>query len=63
MPLNVIAGMGGMSEFSAMTEGIPLSMSYGILTLALIVIGMLTYNGLRYFENRRIRISSARSRV
>jgi magnesium transporter len=31
MPLNVLAGIGGMSEFSAMTNGIPYPVSYGIL--------------------------------
>lgn len=55
MPLNVIAGVGGMSEFSAMTEGIPMFYSYSLLTLALVIIGMLTFNGLRFFENRKIR--------
>lgn len=31
MPLNVLAGIGGMSEFSAMTAGVPFHISYGAL--------------------------------
>ena len=35
MPLNVIAGIGGMSEFSMMTQGIPWPISYAIFTIGL----------------------------
>jgi magnesium transporter len=53
MPINVIAGMGGMSEFSMMTEGIPWPIAYAAFASAMVVIGMLTYTGLRIFESRR----------
>ena len=53
MPINVIAGMGGMSEFSMMTEGIPWPVAYAAFAAAMVVIGMLTYTGLRIFESRR----------
>jgi magnesium transporter len=43
MPLNVIAGIGGMSEFSMMTHGIPWPYAYAAFTVALIPIGFLTY--------------------
>ena len=34
MPLNIVAGIGGMSEFSMMTQGIPWPVSYGACCLA-----------------------------
>ncbi|MBW8079450.1 MAG: magnesium transporter CorA [Gallionella sp.] len=52
MPLNVLAGIGGMSEFSMMTQGIPWPVSYGLFTLALCVVGWLTFLLLRFFERR-----------
>lgn len=52
MPLNVIAGIGGMSEFSMMTKGIPWPLSYAIFTVGLIAIAWLTYVILRMFEKR-----------
>ncbi len=55
MPINVIAGMGGMSEFSMMTEGIPWPVAYAAFAAAMVIIGMLTYTGLRIFESRRAR--------
>lgn len=30
MPINILAGIGGMSEFSMMTQGIPWPISYGV---------------------------------
>jgi magnesium transporter len=42
MPMNVLAGMGGMSEFSAMTQGIPYYVSYSLFALALVGVGFLT---------------------
>ena len=52
MPLNVLAGIGGMSEFSMMTQGIGWPISYSIFTLGLIVVGWLTFAILRFLENR-----------
>ena len=50
MPLNVIAGIGGMSEFSMMTKNIPWPLSYAIFTLLMFVIAWLTYIILRHYE-------------
>jgi magnesium transporter len=52
MPLNVIAGVGGMSEFSMMTQGIPWAISYSIFILGLVVVGWLTFELLRFAEKR-----------
>lgn len=43
MPLTVITGIGGMSEFTAMTEGIWWPHSYGALTVGMIIMGFVTY--------------------
>ena len=55
MPINVLAGIGGMSEFSMMTHDIPWQIAYSIFVVGMIGIGITTYMGLRYMENRRIR--------
>ena len=47
MPMNVIAGMGGMSEFSSWTPGIPWWISYPLFLLGLAGIGFLTYRALK----------------
>ena len=52
MPLNVLAGIGGMSEFSMMTATIPWAISYGLFTLALVLVGGITYGILRFLEQR-----------
>ncbi|MBR7138469.1 MAG: magnesium transporter CorA family protein [Lentisphaeria bacterium] len=43
MPLTVITGIGGMSEFTAMTEGLWWPHAYGALTVGMIIIGLVTY--------------------
>jgi magnesium transporter len=43
LPLNLIASIGGMSEFSMMTQGIHWRISYFAFTLGIILIGWLTY--------------------
>lgn len=53
MPINILAGMGGMSEFSMMTQGIDWQYAYGGFAIASIAIGYCTYIGLKYFEERR----------
>lgn len=55
MPINVLAGIGGMSEFSMMTRAIPWQIAYSIFIIGMIAIGVLTYATLRNLENRRIR--------
>ena len=53
MPINILAGMGGMSEFSMMTEGLAWPYAYGSFVLASILIGYMTYICLKLFERRR----------
>lgn len=55
MPMNIIAGIGGMSEFSMMTAGVPWPVSYGAFIVVMGVVGWGTYIALRNFEGRRIR--------
>ena len=55
MPLNVIAGIGGMSEFSMMTKNIPWPVSYSIFTIGLLIVAWLTFIILRLFERRGAR--------
>ncbi|MDO8810978.1 MAG: CorA family divalent cation transporter [Gallionella sp.] len=59
MPLNVIAGIGGMSEYSMMTQGISWPLAYVFFTIGLIFIGWLTFVGLRFFERYKIRQARA----
>jgi magnesium transporter len=42
LPLNLIASIGGMSEFSMMAEGVDWRISYGLLAIAMLLIGWLT---------------------
>lgn len=53
MPLNVLAGMGGMSEFSMMTRGIPWPIAYGAFAVVLLLIGLFTFSVIRWIERRR----------
>src|SRR3569623_470870 len=53
VPINIIAGIGGMSEFSMMTAGIPWPISYGAFTLAMGALGFGTYHALRHLEQRK----------
>lgn len=55
MPLNILAGVGGMSEFSMMTEGIPWQLSYGGVIVAMGLLGWATFVGVRAWENRKMR--------
>jgi magnesium transporter len=43
LPLNLIASIGGMSEFSMMTQGMDWRVSYALFTLGMIVLGWVTY--------------------
>ena len=52
MPLNVIAGIGGMSEFSMMTKDIPWPVAYGIFTVGLFIVAWITFAILRLYEKR-----------
>lgn len=57
MPVNIIAGIGGMSEFSMMTSGIPWPVAYGSFVIVMIAIGIVTYQVLQSFEKRKLRNS------
>ena len=52
MPLNVIAGIGGMSEFSMMTKDIPWPVAYTIFGIGLLIVAWITFVILRIFEKR-----------
>lgn len=54
MPVNVLAGIGGMSEFSMMTHNIPWPIAYGCFILAMIIIGILTFFGLKTYERHQM---------
>jgi magnesium transporter len=63
MPINILAGMGGMSEFSMMTQGVPWPVAYGVFVLCSVLVGLLTYLGLKRFEKRKmsaVRLPKAR---
>jgi len=55
MPLNLLAGVGGMSEFSMMTPDIPWQISYAGFMVGLVIVGWLTFLGLKFFENRKLK--------
>ena len=43
LPLNIIASMGGMSEFSAITKHVDWRISYGLFSLVMIVLGWIIW--------------------
>ena len=53
MPINILAGIGGMSEFSMMTEGIPWPVAYIGFIACMGIIGWGTYVGMKYLETRK----------
>lgn len=55
MPINILAGMGGMSEFSMMTQGVPWPVSFGAFAISMTGLGWATFVGLKYFETKRLR--------
>jgi magnesium transporter len=61
MPMNILAGIGGMSEFSMMTQGTPWPVSYGLFIVGMGLMGWTTYVALKYMENRRIRKAAQRA--
>ena len=56
-PLNIIAGIGGMSEFSMMTQDIPWPIAYGTFIVGMIALGWMTFATLRFLEQRKLRRS------
>lgn len=53
MPINILAGIGGMSEFSMMTSGLPWPLAYGGFLCGSALVGFGTYVALRHFEKRK----------
>jgi len=52
LPLNLIASIGGMSEFSMMTQGVGWKASYFLFSLAMLLIGWLTWFALSRYLHR-----------
>ena len=61
-PLNIIAGIGGMSEFSMMTRDVPWPVAYGAFIVGMIAVGWITFATLRFVEQRKLRRSIEASR-
>ena len=53
MPINVLAGIGGMSEFSMMTQGVPWPVAYGAFIGSMILVGWGTYRLLKLNESQK----------
>jgi magnesium transporter len=53
MPINILAGIGGMSEFSMMTDGIPWPIAYGSFAVAMGMVGWATFLLVKHYETRR----------
>ena len=63
LPLNLLASMGGMSEFTMMTKHIDWRISYSLFFVAMIVLGWLTHSVLRrmgFLSNQPLRRSRKR---
>ncbi|WP_319241644.1 magnesium and cobalt transport protein CorA [uncultured Propionivibrio sp.] len=52
MPINILAGIGGMSEFSMMTQGIPWPLAYAAFIIGMMGVGWATFLVLRHYERR-----------
>jgi magnesium transporter len=55
MPINILAGIGGMSEYSMMTHGIPWPIAYAGFIVGMGLVGWLTFIALRRFDSRKSR--------
>jgi magnesium transporter len=53
MPINILAGIGGMSEYSMMTQGIPWPLSYAGFSIGAGLVGFSTYVAVKHFESRK----------
>lgn len=56
LPLNLIASIGGMSEFSVMTSGIPWQISYSVFAVGMIIVGWITAIILNKMDNSNKKI-------
>lgn len=59
MPINILAGIGGMSEFSMMTQGIPWPIAYALFMVGAGMVGWITYIALKYVERRKTKARRA----
>jgi magnesium transporter len=59
MPVNILAGMGGMSEYSMMTKSLPWPIAYGAFVICAGLLGWLTYVVLRRLEARKAKREAA----
>ena len=56
MPINVLAGIGGMSEYSMMTHDVmPWPVAYVAFFIGMAVVAFVTYHILRHFEKCKIK--------
>jgi magnesium transporter len=60
MPINILAGIGGMSEFSMMTKDVPWPVAYGAFMLGASLIGAVTFFALKRFEKRKMKETGRR---
>lgn len=58
MPINILAGMGGMSEFSMMTQGVPWPLAYGVFLGVSVLLGGATYALLKHFERQKVEVTN-----
>jgi magnesium transporter len=52
LPINVLASVGGMSEYSIMTQKIPPFLAYSLFMVSMLLLGLATYAVLKVFERR-----------
>ncbi len=55
MPINILAGIGGMSEYSMMTQGVPWPVAYGSFTVGMLLVGWITFHALKHVERSEAR--------
>ena len=53
--MNVLAGIGGMSEYSMMTSGIPWPISYSAFAFGSAAIGWMTYQVVRRVNKTKLK--------
>ncbi len=61
MPLNLIAAIGGMSEYTNFTAQIPWPISYSFFGLGLVFLGFMTYNILKFTGREPARVRGRQS--
>lgn len=53
LPLNLIASVGGMSEYSMMTRHMDWRISYTLFIIGMVIVGYITFQIIKVFEMRR----------